>query len=262
MDLRIRGRRAVVTGASMGIGRAIAAGLAEEGVDIVTVARSKDLLEEAATELRAKYGVKVVPLAMDLSSLEGAQQAARAAIEALGGIDILVNNAGAIPAATLTSISDEEMMRAWDLKLFGYVRMARELVPPMQERGWGRVVNIIGLAATNPSANYIWGGTANAALMNFTMCLALEGAPKGVIVNAILPGAVNTQRILTLQESWARAAGTDLATMRARQTENIPVRRVGEPEEIADVATYLCSERCTYLVGAAIPVGGGTGAVI
>jgi NAD(P)-dependent dehydrogenase (short-subunit alcohol dehydrogenase family) len=187
MDLGLRGRTAVVTGASKGIGLAIAEGLAAEGVHLAIAARGREALEQAARRLADTHGVRVEPFAADLSTEAGVAGLADFALATFEQIDILVNNAGAIPAGTITSLDDETWRRSYDLKLWGYIRLARALLPGMRARRRGAILNIIGNAGRQPSAGYIAGGPANAALMNFTKGLAAEAGPDGVRVNAINP---------------------------------------------------------------------------
>ncbi len=262
MDLGIQRRRAVVTGASKGIGLAVARGLAAEGADVALVARNGEALARAAEEIRDSYGVKAVPVVADLSKRAEVQKAAAEATAQLGGVDILINNAGAIPAGSLAALSDDEILDAWSLKLHGYIRMVRELLPPMRERGWGRIVNVIGMAGTTPQAGYIYGGPANAALMNFTKGLALEAAADGVLVNAINPGPIATDRVMEMNRVRAAETGATLEEIVARQNASVPVGRIGRPEEVADLAVYLSSERCTFIDGVVVPVAGGMGAVL
>lgn len=262
MKLGIEGRRALVTGASDGIGLAIAKALAAEGVHVALLARSPDRLETAAAEITATHGVPAVAIAVDLRDLTAMQEAVRAAEGRLGPFDILVNSAGAIPASSFEGISDEEVQAAWSLKLTGYIRMARLLIPGMRERGWGRVVNIVGHGGKNPSPGHLLGGAANAALMNFTGALALEVAQDGILVNAINPGLIESNRILDMTRHWAERSGTPFEEFLAKQTSGLAMRRMGRVEEVADVAVFLCSERCTYVHGAIVPVTGGTGLTI
>lgn len=257
MELGIKGRRALVTGASRGIGLAIARALAGAGVDVALIARDAPRLERYAAELRAQHGVRAVGLAGDLSTLDGVRTAASAAQAALGAIDILVNNAGAIPAGPLESLSDEALRQAWDLKLFGYVRMARELLPGMRERRFGRIVNVIGLAGRQPSAGYLWGGPANAALMNFTKGLAQAVGRDGIRVNAINPGPIATERWTEMMRVAAERSGRDLASLEASAAAGVPLGRIGQPDEVADLALFLCSERAGFLHGALIDLDGG-----
>ena len=257
MDLGIRGRRALITGANRGIGLAVARALAAEGVDLVLVARSEDLLQRAAREISDTHGVRAFPVAADLSGLAGVTAAAAAGTTLLGGVDILVNNAGAIPAGKLDAIPDEDVVQAWNLKLLGYVRLARALLPGMRAQRWGRIVNVIGMAGKAPSAGYIWGGPANAALMNFTKGLALEAARDGVLVNAVNPGPIATERFVTMSAVRAKRAGLTIEEAMARSCADVPLGRVGRPQEVADVVVFLASERCTFVDGVVVPVAGG-----
>lgn len=257
MELGLQGKRAVVTGGSKGIGLAIAQALAAEGVDLALAARGRSELERAAREIADVHGVRVEPFAADLAEAATVRAFAEFAAERLGGVDILVNNAGAIPAGTLDALDDDVWRRAYDLKLWGYIRLARALVPAMRERGSGAVLNIIGNAGRQPSAAYIAGGPANAALMNFTKGLAAEVGPDGVRVNAINPGPIRTDRMRQMAEQTARERGVDVTTVEAGQGRGVPLGRVGTPEEVANVAVFLVSDAASYVHGAIIPVEGG-----
>lgn len=257
MDLYLRGKKAVVTGASKGIGLAIARALAAEGVDLVICARSADLLEQAANEMSAAHEVVVHTYPADLSTAEGISALAAFALERAGRVDILVNNAGAIPAGTIEGLDDEAWHRAYDLKLWGYVRLSKALLPGMKQRGSGVVLNIIGNAGKRPSAGYIAGGIANAGLMNFTAGLAHDAGPSGVRVVGINPGLTRTERLVTLTEKQAQDRGVPVAELQAGLGRDIPLRRVGEPEEVAAVAVFLVSDRASFVTGCVVPVEGG-----
>lgn len=262
MDLRLRGKNAVVTGASKGIGLAIARSLAAEGVNVVIAARSEAELRRLARELADAYGVSAEPYAADLSAAAAVSGLSAFATDRLGRVDILVNNAGAIPAGTIDSIDDEAWRAAYDLKLWGYIRLCRALLPGMRERKSGAILNIIGNAGRQPSAAYIAGGPANAALMNFTKGLAAAAGPDNVRVNAINPGPIRTDRIRQMAEQRAAATGQDVAEIEAAQARGIPLGRVGTVEEVANVAVFLVSDAASYIHGAIIPVEGGATAGI
>lgn len=257
MELGLRGKRAVITGGSKGIGLAIARALAAEGVDLALAARGQADLERAAREIADAHGVRVEPFAADLADAPAVQAFADFAVDRLGSVDILVNNAGAIPAGTLGALDDEAWRRAYDLKLWGYIRLARALVPGMRERRSGAVLSIIGNAGRQPSAAYIAGGPANAALMNFTKGLAAEVGPDGVRVNAINPGPIRTDRMRQMAEQTARERGIEVAAVEAGQGRGVPLGRVGTPEEVANVAVFLVSDAASYVHGTIIPVEGG-----
>lgn len=257
MELGLRGKTAVITGGSKGIGRAIAAALAAEGVNLVLAARGPEALEQTARELSDAHGVRVEPYAADLSEAEAVAGLAAFATAQLDRVEILVNNAGAIPAGTLESLDDETWHRAYDLKLWGYIRLTRALVPAMRARRSGAILNIIGNAGRQPSAAYIAGGPANAALMNFTKGLAAALGPDGVRVNAINPGPIRTERMRAMAEQRAAASGRSLAEEEAGSARGVPLGRAGTPEEVANVAVFLVSDAASYVHGAIVPVEGG-----
>jgi len=257
MDLRLHGKKAIVTGASKGIGLAIARALAAEGVEVTLCARSAGALQRAASEMTDANGVPAHPHAADLATAAGVEGLVAFASARMGQVDILVNNAGAIPAGTIETLDDDSWHRAYDLKLWGYLRLAKALLPGMKARGSGVILNIIGNAGKRPSAAYIAGGIANAGLMNFTAGLAQEAGPSGVRVVAINPGPVRTDRMEELIERRARDRGVSIDQERAATGRDIPLRRVAEPEEVADVAIFLVSDRASFVNGCTVPVEGG-----
>lgn len=257
MELNMRGQVAVVTGASKGIGKAIAEALAAEGVNLALCARGADLLEAVAEDLQQRHDVRVLPVSTDLSSLDGVQRLVRQTIGRFSTVDILVNNAGAIRAGSLLAKPDEDWHTDWSLKVFGYIRLVREILPLMQAKGGGRIVNIIGTAGRQPSAGYIAGGGANAALMNMTKALADEAAPHGILVNAINPGPIRTERWDTLMATMAAERGQSPTEMEASWMEGNPLKRPGEPHEVASLAVFLASPLASYMTGTIIPVDGG-----
>jgi 3-oxoacyl-[acyl-carrier protein] reductase len=173
--------------------------------------------------------------------------------------DILINNAGATLGGSLTTLDVKEWRASYELKLWGYILLTRAVLPMMYERGSGVVLNIIGNGGAYPSHRYIAGGIANAGLMNFTRALADEAGPRGVRVVAINPGPIRTDRVRALASHLAKELGLTIEAAETVVTRNIPLGRIGEPEEVASVATFLVSPRASYITGATIPVeGGGT----
>jgi 3-oxoacyl-[acyl-carrier protein] reductase len=258
MDLELRGKVALVTGASRGIGRAIAGGLAREGAHLALCARDKAALETVASELASTPGVEAVAIPGDLSRLAETARVVEAARARFGRVDILVNNAGAIRGGSFLEIPDEQWIVDWDLKLLGYVRMARAVLPIMRDQGGGRIVNVIGAAARNPTPGYLVGGAANAALVNFTKGLADLGAQWRILVTAVSPAATKTERWETLLAQRAAATGRSLDAMRAEAAAAYPLGRIATAQDVSDLVCFLVSARASFLTGICVTVDGGS----
>lgn len=244
MDLSLKGKRALVTGASKGIGAATAETLATEGCDLHLAARDGEALENHARKLREDHGVAVTTHAVDLRVRADLERLA----EAAGDAGILVNNAGDIPAGTLEDVGPEVWRHAWDLKVYGYIDLVRLVYPRLRERGHGVIVNVIGAGGEQPTAGYIAGGAGNAALMAFTKALGGEGPRHGVRVVGVNPGPVATERITTM-----RAASPQVDAGFAA----LPSGRIAEPREVADLVAFLASERAGYISGTIVTIDGG-----
>lgn len=257
MDLNLGGRTALVTGGSQGIGRAIATELAGEGVAVAINARDADRLMAAADDIAADTGGRVAGFPGDMAKADDIEAVAAAAVKQLGPIDILINNAGSAPAGLLEQMPDQAWHDAIELKLMGYMRMARILVSDMRARKWGRVINIVGRLGHQPRGDNIIGSPVNAAVQNFTVALAAECAPDNVLVNAINPGPIRTPRHIQLTQQRAKARGISEDEAEKRALASVPVGRFGEPEDIAGIAAFLCSERAGFIAGAMINVDGG-----
>lgn len=257
MELGLRGKVAIVTGASKGIGQAIAAELAAEGVHVALAARSATTLAEVADTIRQRSDAQVLPVAVDLSTLEGVQTLVQQTLTRFSTVDILINNAGAIRPGSLLTKPDADWQDDWSLKVFGYIRMAREVFPIMQRQGGGRIINIIGSAGRQPNAGYLAGGGANAALMNITKALADEGAPHRILVNGINPGPIRTERWDTMMARMAAERGQTPAEVEAAWMHDNPLKRPGEPDEVAGLAVFFASARASYINGVLVQVDGG-----
>lgn len=260
MDLGISGRRALVTGGSLGIGKATAAELAAEGVDVAIVARDRDRLDAAAQELSSNTEGRMIALSGDMGNADDIARVVDEASSALGGIDILVNNAGSSPAGRIEDLDDETWMASFELKFMGYMRLSRAVLPAMRAQGWGRIVNIIGGGGHSPRPGYILGGAYNAALINFTRALGKSAAPDGVLVNGINPSSIDTPRWATLMEQRSKFEGKSPAEINAGIEANIPVGRLGTSEDIAGLVAFLCSERAEFLAAININADGGAAA--
>jgi len=256
VDLGISGRSAIVTGGSLGIGRAIAAELARNGVRVVVAARDAPRLEQAAKDLSAETGGRVVPIPCNMSKAQDILRMVDAAREALGQIDILINNAGACPVGRIHELTDEQWHSSFDLKLMGYVRCARAVLPEMRERKWGRIINIVGRGAEIATPGYLL-GAFNAALLHFSRALALETARDKVLVNAVNPGATNTPRWHAIVAQKASASGRTAQEVEAQWHASVPLGKAAEPEDVANMVVFLCSERARHLAGASFNVDGG-----
>jgi 3-oxoacyl-[acyl-carrier protein] reductase len=257
VDLELTGKTALVTGGSKGIGKAIARGLAREGVRVAICARDSAALTAAAKETGDGAKGEVIAIPADLSRADDVQRVAEDAVGRLGRLDILVNNAGAIRGGDFLKIPDEQWAGDWSLKLLGYVRMARAVFPQMQAQGGGRICNIVGAASRNPSATYLPGGVANAGLINFTKGLADAGAPSRILVTAVSPAATRTERWDSLMAQQAAAAGKTAEAFRADAEKGYPLGRIATPEDIADVVCFLVSARASFITGICITVDGG-----
>ncbi|KYF95702.1 SDR family NAD(P)-dependent oxidoreductase [Sorangium sp. So ce1099] len=246
MDLELTGKRAIVTGGSRGIGKAIARELAREGADVVIAARGKDKLEATAAELSAETGRRVVPLVVDTGNETSVNALVERAVAALGGVDILVNNAalpgGISPATRLDQILDEQVIEDINIKVVGYLRTARAVAPHLVANGWGRIINIGGLAVRKtgrPVATL-----RNVGVAAITKNLADELGPKGINVTVVHPGATRTERTRSESEQ-------DLAA-------SVSIGRIVDAREVAYVVAFLASPRSVAINGDAVVAGGGS----
>jgi NAD(P)-dependent dehydrogenase (short-subunit alcohol dehydrogenase family) len=252
MDLGLAGKTVVVTGASKGIGLAIAEAFAAEGCNLVICARSAELLTQAAERIHNSFAVEVRTAALDLSNRDAQRQLAADFPNA----DILVNNAGDLPAGRLEAVDDDTWRNAWDLKVFGYINLSRLYYTSMKGRGGGTILNIIGATGERVDFNYISGATGNAALMAFSRALGSRSLNDRIRVNAINPGPVTTERMVKLNKRKAeRTLGS--ADRWAELNASLPLARPATVEEVAASAVFLCSARCGYTSGAILTIDGG-----
>jgi hypothetical protein len=251
MDLNLQGRTVLITGGSKGIGLGCARRFAAEGANLVLVARSKGPLEEAAQGVRGAAQVDVKTMALDL-----AQQADRdRLVAAHPDIDVLVNNAGAIPGGNIFHVDDKAWREGWELKVFGYVNLARAYFTRMSERKRGVIVNICGQGGETMSFGYVCGAAGNASLMAFSKSMGGQSPDWGVRVVAVNPGPVETDRIVTLAKQRARAAG-DESTWR-EGFARMPYGRPASTDEIAPMVVFLASDLASYVSGTVVTIDGG-----
>lgn len=252
MDLDLKGKTALVTGASKGIGLGVAEGLAAEGVHLHLAARTEALLQEAQARLAADHGVSVTPHAVDLSRRGAAQELA----QRCGELDILVNNAGAIPGGDLDAVDEATWREVWELKVFGYINLTRAVLRRMKSRGAGVILNVIGSAGERPDAGYIAGSAGNASLMAFSRALGARSLDQGVRVLAVNPGSTATERIVQLFKNRARAQLGDESRWPEYEAR-LPGGRTATVREVADTVVYLVSPRASYVSGTVVTVDGG-----
>lgn len=257
MDLRLKGKAVLITGGSRGIGLACAEVFAAEGCSITISARDAAALREAETRIREKTNVQAHCVGADLSSLAGVETMVETAHRLMGRIDVLVNNAGSIRAGAFLQIPDAQWLEDWTLKPLGYVRAARAVFQHMMKQGGGQIINVIGSAARQVIPNYLVGGAANAALVNFTKGLSELGTRHNVFVKAASPGAVQTERWEKRMRLEAKAEGRSYEEVRAERIAAYPLKRIVTPEECADVICFLASSRSDMLNGSTLTVDGG-----
>jgi NAD(P)-dependent dehydrogenase (short-subunit alcohol dehydrogenase family) len=253
MDLGLKGKTALITGASKGIGRGVAESLAAEGCHIRLAARSGEMLEDAAAELRDRYGVTVGVHAVDITAEGVIDELAAAGIP-----DILVNNAGAIPAGDIFAMTEDRWRFAWELKVFGYINMTRRFAAAMKERGHGVICNVTGLAADKFDYNYVAGTTGNAGLNAFTKAIGGVSLEFGVRVFAVSPGPVQTERLIGLLKTRAVQDGGSEDNWQSYMS-GMPMQRAATVPEVADTVVFLVSDRATYFSGQVVTVDGGQG---
>jgi 3-oxoacyl-[acyl-carrier protein] reductase len=262
MDLGINGKRALVTGASSGIGRACAVELAREGARVCAVGRDQARLASVIAEIQS-LGAEAFSVSADLATEAGCRAAVDACVQRWGGIDILVNVAGAAQNAhVLDELTPEVIDDALGLKLHSYLRLSQLAFPYMRVQRWGRIVNIAGAAATSPTATNLPAGFANVTILNLTRALQDVGAADGILVNTICPGLTNTprtrhHRVVAAQRAGREPDEAEIEEAIARAAKALPAGRMCEPEEVARVAAFLASEACSYVQASAIYMDGG-----
>ncbi|MFN9613906.1 MAG: SDR family oxidoreductase [Dolichospermum sp.] len=260
LELNLSGKTAIVTGGSAGIGLATAKALYSEGVNVVIAARNQERLEQAVIDIQSldNTNAKVIGVSADLTAAEDIDKVVSKTLEQFGKIDILINNAGSARAGSFIELSDEAFLDAWNLKLLGYIRFVRAVVPHLKKQGDGRIVNIIGGAGRTPRPNFLPGGTTNAALLNFTRGISKELALDNIRINAISPGLTDTERAKTLAVQNAESFGITVDEYKAQAVKSIPLGKIVKPEEIAALALFLVSDLAASITGAEIQVDGGT----
>jgi 3-oxoacyl-[acyl-carrier protein] reductase len=257
MDSGLKNRVAVVAASSQGIGRATAEGLAAEGCKVALCARNEATLVQAAEAIRQSYGVEVLAEAFDVTEAQAVHGFVEKVAARFGGVDICVTNAGGPPAKGFLAASNEEWQRAVELNFLSTVYFAKEVIPHMQKKKWGRIVTITSITTKQPVADLVLSNAVRAAVVGLVKSLANEFGKDGILVNNVGPGYTATDRLKDLAASRSKASGKTQQEIFEGWAADAPLKRLGEPREVADAIVWLASERASYITGQTILVDGG-----
>ncbi len=257
MDLGLKGKVALIAGGSQGLGRAVALEMAREGAKVAICALDDPNLPEAAQIIKKETGVDIYTIPADVSREEEARAFVRKSIEHYGTVDILVNNAGGPPSMTFLEIDDSLWYQGFRLNLMSTIVMTREAVPVMKAKRWGRIINMTSIAVKQPIDGLILSNTVRSGVIGFAKSLSNELAPFNITVNSVCPGYTLTDRVRNLSKVVAQKQGTTPEAVIKKWESEIPMARLGTPEEFAALVTFLASEQAGYITGAAIQIDGG-----
>jgi 3-oxoacyl-[acyl-carrier protein] reductase len=257
MDLGLRGKVALVAGSSRGLGRAVAEELAREGCALVLCSRDADAIGAVAREISSEIGGDALPVQANLTDPDDIDRLLQASRDRFGRIDVLVTNTGGPPAGPFESHSQEVWRDAIAQNLESVLNLVRGVLPPMRKRQWGRIVNITSIAVKQPVVGLFLSNSVRAAVTGFARTLANEVAADGVTVNNVMPGYTRTERLVHLAEHNAQSRGVAVDEAYSAWEREIPMGRLGEPEELAALVAFLASQRASYITGTSIPVDGG-----
>jgi 3-oxoacyl-[acyl-carrier protein] reductase len=257
MNLGIKDKVALVAASSQGIGRATAEAFAAEGCRIAMCARNRQTLETAAQKIRKEYGVEVFDQAVDVTDASAVTLFVAAVAEKLGGVDICVTNAGGPPAKGFLATTLEDWQRALDANFLSTVYFAREVIPHMQRKKWGRIITLTSITTKQPVGDLVLSNAVRAAVVGLVKSLANEFGKDGILVNNVGPGFTATDRLKELARSGAAASGKSEREFFDRWAGDAPVKRLGEPREVAEAIVWLASERASYITGQTVLVDGG-----
>jgi NAD(P)-dependent dehydrogenase (short-subunit alcohol dehydrogenase family) len=257
MELGLKGKVAIVTGGTQGIGRATAEKLAQEGASVVICARRQELLDEVSGAIKAAGG-QALGVKADVSKLEDCQRIVAEAVKAFGRIDILVNNAGTSNRGKFLEVPDSTWQADLDLKVFGAIRLIRGVIPEMRKQGGGRIINLTNIGAKQPKAESMPTAVSRAAGLAMTKALSKEFAADNILVNTVCIGLIKAGQ----HETTAAKKGVPVEQLYEGLAKEIPLKRVGEAEEVANVITFLASNAASYVTGTSINLDGGTSGVL
>lgn len=257
MDLGIGNKVALVAAASQGLGKASALALAREGARLVICSRNEEAIRKTAAEITSQTGTAVVPVVADVSKAEDTTRFVQTAVKEFGKVDILVNNAGGPPTGHILKMPDEEWTRGVQLTLMSVIRMVREVIPHMQQQKWGRIISIVSIAAKQPINELLISSTLRPGILGLTKVLANQFAADNITVNTVCPGLILTKRQEELSASRAADRSVSIEQYLEESARAIPAGRLGRPEEIGDVVTFLASQQASYVNGVNLLVDGG-----
>ncbi len=257
MDLGLKDRVAIVAASSQGLGKAVATALAREGAKVAICARGGDAIRAAAEEIRQATGVEVLAEAVDVTRADEVKRLVAMTLERFGRIDICVTNAGGPPAKSFAETTAQDWAAAVDLNLMSVIHFAREVLPVMQQQRWGRLLTITSVAVKQPIERLILSNSVRSAVSGLVKTLANEYGQDNVTVNNVCPGYTRTARLTELAGRLAGNEGGTIEKVEERWAGQVPLRRLGEPEEFADAVAFLASERASYITGVSIAVDGG-----
>jgi 3-oxoacyl-[acyl-carrier protein] reductase len=257
MDLGLKNRVALVAASSQGIGRATAEGFAAEGCRVAMCARNSHTLQAAADNIRKEYGVEVLAEAFDVTDAAAVGRFVAAVAQKFGTVDICVTNAGGPPAKGFLSASLDEWQRALEMNFLSTVYFAREVIPHMQRQRWGRIITLTSITTKQPVADLVLSNAARAAVVGLVKSLANEFGKDGILVNNVGPGFTATDRLKELAKTRAAASGKTEQDLFAGWAADAPLKRLGQPREVAETIVWLASERASYITGQTVLVDGG-----
>jgi 3-oxoacyl-[acyl-carrier protein] reductase len=258
MDLGLKGRSVIVAGSSEGMGRATAEAFVAEGAHVAICARTEKKVHAAAEEIRAKHKGNVFAMALDVSDAAAVKKFVAAVAEKFGGVDVCVANAAGPPARNFFTATNEEWHKAFEMNFMSNVHFARECIPWMQKKRWGRIVTITSVSVKQPIPDLILSNAIRAGVVGLVKSLANEFGKDGITVNNVGPGYTATERLKQLAATRALAAGVKPEDFYAKWAEDTPLKRVARPEEVADAIVWLASERASYITGQTLLVDGGS----
>lgn len=257
MDLGLHGRVAIVAASSSGLGKEVALVLSEEGAYVAVCSRHKQRIEQAAEEIRARTSGQVLAATADVTIEADIARLVGGTVDRFGRIDILVCNAGGPPAGFFLDFTADDWRKAVELNFINTVNLCRAVVPHMRGRRWGRIVNITSVAAKQPIDHLILSNAVRAGVLGFSKSLSNQVAADGITVNCVCPGYTLTERLSAMGEAVAKNEGIQVEAVYKRWEKEVPMRRLGQPREFADVVAFLVSERASYVTGAVIQIDGG-----